>query len=73
MSETELRTLKEYIDVNLVKGFIRELSSKARALVLFILKKNRKLRLYIDYRKLNTFTKKDRYVLPLIDELRDRL
>ena len=59
MSETELRTLKEYIDVNLAKGFIRELSLKARALVLLILKKNGKLRLYIDYRKLNNITKKD--------------
>ena len=73
MSEIELRTLREYIDVNLVKGFIRELFSKARALVLFILKKNGKLRLYIDSRKLNTITKKDRYILLLVDELRDRL
>ena len=73
MSEIELRTLKEYIDVNLAKGFIRELSLKARALVLFIPKKNGKLRLYIDYRKLNTITKKDRYILLLVDELRDRL
>ena len=73
MSEIELRTLKEYIDVNLVKGFIRESSLKARALVLFIPKKNGKLRLYVDYRKLNTITKKDRYVLLLVDKLRDRL
>ena len=73
MSEIELRTLKEYIDVNLVKGFIRELSLKVRALVLFILKKNGKLRLYIDYRKLNTITKKDRYILLLVDKLQDRL
>ena len=73
MSEIELRTLKEYINVNLVKGFIRELSLKVRALVLFIPKKNGKLRLYIDYRKLNTITKKDRYVLLLVDKLRDRL
>ena len=73
ISEIELRTPKEYIDVNLAKGFIQELSSKVRALVLFILKKNGKLRLYIDYRKLNTITKKDRYVLLLVDKLRDRL
>ena len=73
ISEIELRTLKEYIDVNLVKGFIRELSLKAKALVLFILKKNGKLRLYIDSRKLNTITKKDRYILLLVDKLQDRL
>ena len=73
ISEIELRALKEYIDVNLVKGFIRELSLKVRALVLFIPKKNGKLRLYIDYRKLNTITKKDRYILLLVNELQDRL
>ena len=73
MSVDNLRTLKEYIDVNLVKGFIRELSSKARVLILFVPKSNRKKRLYVDYRRLNTITKKDRYVLPLANKLIDRL
>ena len=73
MSEIELRTLKKYIDVNLAKGFIWELFLKVRALVLFIPKKNGKLGLYIDYRKLNTITKKDRYILLLVDKLQDRL
>src|SRR5438876_10311292 len=36
MSETELAVLKEYIDKNLKKGFIRESTSKAGALVLFV-------------------------------------
>jgi hypothetical protein len=68
-----LRTLKEYININLVKGFIRELSSKARVLILFVLKSNGKKRLYIDYRRLNTIIRKDRYVLLLINKLIDRL
>lgn len=34
---------------------------------------NGKLRICIDYRKLNAITKKDRYPLPLIDELLERL
>ena len=40
---------------------------------MFVPKKNGKLRLVVDYRKLNAITKKDRTPLPLVDELRDRL
>ena len=36
-------------------------------------KKNGKLRLCVDYRQLNEITIKNRYPLPLISELRDRL
>ena len=43
MSETELAVLKEYIDKNLKKGFIRESTSKAGALVLFVPKKDKGL------------------------------
>jgi len=41
----------------------------SRHLVLFILKKSRKLRMCIDYRQLNSITRKDRYPLPLISEI----
>jgi len=41
--------------------------------VLFILKKNGKLRMYIDYRQLNSITRKDKYSLPLINEIQDRI
>ena len=42
-------------------------------LILFILKKDSRLRLYIDYRGLNKVIIKNRYPLPLIDETLDRL
>ena len=73
MSEKDLGTLREYIDINLKKGFIRPSTSPAGAPICFALKKDGKLRLCIDYRKLNAITTKDRYVLPLANELRDRL
>ena len=73
MSEADLGMLREYIDENLKKGFIRLLSSLAGSPVLFVSKKDRKKRLCIDYRKLNTIIIKDRYALLLVDELRDRL
>jgi hypothetical protein len=40
---------------------------------MFILKKDRKLRLCIDYYKLNEIIVKDRYILLRADKLRDRL
>ena len=43
------------------------------ALVMFVLKKNRKKRLVVDYRRLNNITIKDRYIVPLVDKIRERL
>jgi len=61
------------LDENLAKGFIRRSESPAGAPILFVLKKNRKLRLCVDYRKLNAITIKNRYLLLNISELQDRL
>jgi hypothetical protein len=41
--------------------------------ILFVLKKNRLPRMCVDYQKLNNITVKNRYLLPNITELRDRL
>jgi hypothetical protein len=43
MLETELVVLKEYINKNLKKGYIKESTLRARALVLFVLKKDKGL------------------------------
>ena len=45
----------------------------ARALVMFVPKKNRKKRLVIDYQRLNDITIKNRYTMPLVDKIRKRL
>ncbi len=37
--------------------------------IVVVLKKNGKLRIYIDFRKLNVATKKDPYPLPFTDEV----
>lgn len=72
-SAAELKVLKDYIDENLEKGFIRPSTSSAASPALFVPKKDGKLRLCIDYRNINSITIKDRYPLPLINELHDRL
>lgn len=72
LNERELQELRGYIDENLKKGFIRPSTSPAGFPILFVPKKDGKLRLCVDYRKLNNITIKNRYPLPLISELQDR-
>jgi len=61
--------LRKYIDENLVKEYIRPLKSPVRFAILFVPKKNGKLRMCVDYRKLNDITIKNRYILSLIHEM----
>ena len=69
----ELQELKVQIHELLDKGFIRPDTSHWGTPVLFAKKKNKTLRLYIDYRQLNRVTIKNRYPLPRIDDLFDQL
>jgi hypothetical protein len=73
LSEKELTVLREYINENLKKGYIRLSTLLARYPVLFVPKLNGKLRMCVDYRQLNTITVKNRYTLPLIHEMQDRI
>ena len=73
MSEYELATLREYLEDQLGKGFIRPSNSPIGAPVLFAKKKDGSLRLCVDYRGLNAITRRNRYPLPLISDLLDRL
>ena len=55
------------------KGFIRLRTSPWGDPGLFAKKKDKTLRLCIDYRQLNRVTIKNRYLLPMIDDLFDQL
>ena len=69
LSQTELQTLRDFIEEHLRAGFIRSTTSPHGAPVLFIKKKDGSLRLCIDFRGLNKISKKDRYPLPFISDL----
>jgi len=68
MSRTELVVLKELLEENMSKGFIRQSSSPFAAPVLFAKKPGGGFRFCIDYRDINSKTIKNRYPFPLIKE-----
>ncbi|GJZ76920.1 putative reverse transcriptase domain-containing protein [Tanacetum coccineum] len=69
----EIQELSTQLQELLDKGLIRPSSSHWVALVLFVKKKDRSFRMYIDYHELNKLTVKNRYPLPRIDDLFDQL
>lgn len=73
MSPAEMDELRRQLQELIEKGFIRDSKSPWGAPVLFTKKKDGGLRLCIDYRGLNKVSVKNKYALPRIDELMDRL
>jgi len=73
LSHSELAELKKQLDDLLAKGFIQPSVSPFAAPVLFVKKKDGTSRMCVDYRMLNEATIRNRYSLPLIDDLFDRL
>jgi hypothetical protein len=64
----KLLAIKEYLLKNLYKGFIVPSSSFFASPVLFVAKPNNSLCFCVDYRKLNSLTKKDQHLLSLINK-----
>jgi hypothetical protein len=73
MTLTEQTEMDAFLEEALATGRIRQSKSPLGALVFFIKKKDGKLRFVQDYRALNAITRKNRYPLPLIDDLIHRL
>jgi len=73
MSREELVAMKEWLEDNMTKGFIRQSSLPYAAPCLFVKKSDGGLRFCIDYRDINSKTVKNRYPLPLIQETLDLL
>ena len=73
MTPVELQELRVQLQELVDKGFIRPITSPWGAPILFAKKKDKTLRLCIDYRQLNKVTIKNRYLLLRIDDLFDQL
>ena len=73
LSQPELDELKRQLDDYLATGFIQPSKSPYRAPVIFVKKKDGSMRMCIDYRALNKITIKNKYPLPRIDDMLDRV
>jgi len=73
LSYDQLEELHRYIKQNESRGWIRRVKSGMASPIMFVKKKDGKLRLCADYRAINEVTKKDRHPLPLISEALDTL
>jgi len=74
LSEVELQTLREWLKEMERMGKIKRSTSSAGSPILFVPKPSgRGLRLCVDYRGLNSITIPNRYPLPLMQELQDRV
>jgi len=73
MAPTKLRKLKEQLQELFDRGFILPSVSPWGAPVLFMKKKDRSMRLCINYCELNRVTINNKYPLPRIDDLFNQL
>ncbi|KAG8380638.1 hypothetical protein BUALT_Bualt06G0036600 [Buddleja alternifolia] len=73
MSPPELEELRKQLKDLLDKGMIRPLKAPFGTPVLFQRKHDGSLRMCVDYRALNKVTVKNKYTIPLIADLFDRL
>ena len=73
MPANDLEEINKQIKELLEKGYIRRSSSPWGAPVLLVEKKDKFLRMVVDYRALNEVTIKNKYPLPMINDLFDQL
>jgi hypothetical protein len=73
MAAPELAELKKQLAELQRSRFIRPSSSPWGAPVLFVEKKDKSMRMCVDYHSLNEVTIKNKYPLPRIDDLFDQL
>jgi hypothetical protein len=73
MSLVELKELQVQLQGPMDKGYIRPSTSPWGCPALFVMKKDKELRLCVDYQPLNAVTIKNKYPLPCIDILFDQI
>lgn len=73
MSPKERCTIDEQVNDMLKRGVIRPSNSPWASPVVLVTKKDGSIRFCVDYRRLNSITRKDVYPLPRIDDALDSL
>ena len=70
--ENELKVLKIYINKHLANNFIKYSQLSIETFILFVQKKNNSFKFCVNYRNLNNFTIKNRYLLFFINKSLNR-
>jgi len=73
MTQSEWEEFEVQIKKLLAKGWVTDSHSRYAAPIIFVKKPDGSLRMWVDYRGLNKITTKDRYPLPYIEDLLDKL
>lgn len=73
LSFSERKKVQDMVDEMMECGIVRESNSPYASPIVLIKKKTGDLRLCVDYRAINSRTKRDHYPLPRIDDLLDQL
>lgn len=73
MTPREMDELRKYIDTNLARGFIQPAKSWVAAPVLFKEKKDRLMRLCVDFRGINAVCAENTYPLSLMKDMLSHL
>ena len=73
LNKMEMDMLKEYVEENLKKGFIRRSNSSCSSPLFFVKKEGSKPRPCGNYQNLNAITRKNRYPIPGAETLMDQL
>ena len=72
-SQKDAKIIQEYIEAGLKSGMLLPSTSPYGSMALIVPKKDGTPRFVVDYRALNEITIKNKYPLPLMDELFDRV
>lgn len=73
MPPTQYKEVRDHISELLKKGVIQESSNSYASPVIFVCKSDGSLRLCVDYRRLNSKTRRDEFLPPRINESLDAL
>ena len=73
LSKKERKIIKEYIDKNLKKNYIKSSKASAEQSITFVSKSDNEIQLCIDFRKLNNIIKKRNSTLSLMTDLQRQI
>ena len=68
MFSQEINAVKQYFDFHLAKKFIQASLASYSLPVIFVKKPEGGIQFYVDYKRLNAITKKNYYLISLIEE-----